>query len=31
MTEAWQRLSPEAVTPGICEAHTGTNWAAAKG
>ena len=31
MTEAWQRLFPEAVMPGICEAHTGTNWATAKG
>ena len=23
MTEAWQRLFPEAVMPGICEAHMG--------
>jgi len=31
MTEAWQLLFPEAVMPGICEAHSGHNWAEAKG
>ena len=30
MTEAWQRLFPEAAMPGICEAHIGANWADAK-
>ena len=30
MTEAWQRLFPEAVMPGICEAHSGHSWAEAK-
>ena len=30
MTQAWQRLFPEAVMPGICEAHIGANWAEAK-
>jgi len=31
MTEAWQRLFPEAVMPGICEAHSGHSWGEAKG
>ena len=31
MAEAWQRLFPEAAMTGICEAHSGSNWAAAKG
>jgi DNA polymerase I-like protein with 3'-5' exonuclease and polymerase domains len=31
MTDAWQRLFPEAVMPGICDAHIGANWAEAKG
>ena len=31
MIEAWQRLFPEAAMPGICEAHSGHNWAEAKG
>jgi DNA polymerase I-like protein with 3'-5' exonuclease and polymerase domains len=30
MTEAWQRLFPEAAMPDICEAHIGANWAEAK-
>jgi DNA polymerase I-like protein with 3'-5' exonuclease and polymerase domains len=30
MTEAWQRLFPEAVMPGICAAHIGANWSDAK-
>jgi len=31
MTEAWQRLFPEAIMPRICEARMGANWAEAKG
>ena len=31
MTEAWQRLFPEAAMPGICNAHSGHDWAEAKG
>ena len=31
MAEAWQRLFPEAVMGAICDAHTGSSWAAAKG
>ena len=30
MTEAWQRLFPEAAMPSICEAHSGHSWAEAK-
>ena len=30
MTEAWQRLFPEAVMPGVCEANIGPTWAEAK-
>ena len=30
MTEAWQRLFPEAAMPGICEAHSGHDWVEAK-
>jgi len=30
MTEAWQRLFPEAQMPNICEAHSGSSWADAK-
>jgi len=31
MTEAWQRLFPEAVMLGICEAQSGHSWGEAKG
>ena len=30
MNEAWLRLFREAVMSGICEAHSGSTWAAAK-
>ena len=30
MTEAWERSFAGAVMPGICEAHIGSSWAAAK-
>ena len=30
MTEAWERLFPGAVMPGICEARIGDTWATAK-